>query len=184
MKKIILPLIALAALSYQCKSTTETIELNNSSESLPIEESKLGPEETETTSFEAVDADEQDTVLIGIKTTACYGTCPIIQFKLYYSGRMYLNAEQNYKSYSGEYTAQASDSSIAVLIRTAYNANFFKLDSEYDRPVTDLPSRYVYFNHSGQKKEIHLRMNVPDELKDFESEIMDLIGRTDWEAEE
>lgn len=183
MKKTLLTFAVLVAMASACKSTQDQVK----SSSEPTVAQETGSDTTEAevpVEYVSVSPEEEDSVLVSVASTPCYGTCPVINFRIYYSGRMWLDAERDYKSYSGTYEAQASDSSIAVLIRSAYNAEFYSLEDEYDAPVTDLPSRYVYFHHSGQKKEIHLRMNVPDELKEFEAEILDLIDRTDWQKTE
>ena len=53
--------------------------------------------------------------------------------------------------------------------------NFFELEDNYDKQVTDIPSVRLYALYKGQKKKILHRVGGPEGLKEFEKLVDSII---------
>ncbi len=116
---------------------------------------------------------------IKVKTTGCFGTCPIYEFQLNgdgtatYAGERHVAVKGNKKKDFGMMDA-------ALAFDSFRSANFWSYEDEYTGNITDLPTTYLTFSDGGQTKTIKLYYNIPDELKRLSEYVKSLANSEGW----
>lgn len=124
-----------------------------------------------------------ETTEVEIRTTACFGQCPVYTMKINglggasYDGKMFTDkmGRHNKRFAAGETNA---------LIRSFDKADFFSFKNEYTADVTDLPTTYLIFKHDGQEKKIKMYYGYPDELKELAEYMKTAADSDGWEKVE
>lgn len=126
------------------------------------------------------DVDTDDTIYAKYRRTACFGRCPILQLEMYKSGYTIYEGIK-WVDKEGVFYAYIDQKDLAELMSTAKAIDFFNMQDEYDQKnVSDLPSRIIFLNDKGTKKEVKNRYQGPIELKQLQAKFDSLIARTDW----
>ena len=116
---------------------------------------------------------------IKVKTTGCFGTCPIYEFQINgdgmatYSGERFVAVEGDKKKDFGTMEA-------ALAFDSFRSANFWSYEDEYTGNITDLPTTYLTFSDGGKTKTIKLYYNFPDELKRLSEYMKKLANSESW----
>ena len=99
-----------------------------------------------------------------VRTTACFGECPIYKLKIY-DNRMAQFDGEFYVKKKGEWLKRIPQVEMDSLKLLIDNSKFFDLESSYDNPgISDLPSFYLTVNSGNKSKTIHCRYDVPEAL--------------------
>ncbi len=116
---------------------------------------------------------------IMVKTTGCYGTCPIYTFKITDKG--IANYEgMRFVSVEGKKEKRYTKKQVEGLFQAFENGDFFSYKDEYKGNITDLPSTYLTYNDSKKEKTIHLYYQVPEKLKSLSNLVKSFANSEGW----
>lgn len=118
-----------------------------------------------------------------LQRTECYGTCPVDKITINGDGSALYEGEK-FTDKVGKYRKQLKEREINTLFNKFECANFFDFQSEYTEPVTDLPTKYLTFEHRGFKKTVKDYYGAPEELKTLEKLVEQVINSEGWEKME
>lgn len=125
----------------------------------------------------------QPYLAVSLTKTACYGQCPVYNFKLYsdctatYNGTAFTDKIGDWKS---KLTKKQFNSIIAEFKRS----DFFEFKDRYYSEISDLPTTYLYYSDSNRDKKIMDYYGAPQELKDLEAMVEGLIDKLEWQQVE
>lgn len=109
---------------------------------------------------------ENDRVVLQIRKTPCYGTCPVYEALLYQSGRVLYKGEEHVPE-EGDFEMRLSPQTIEHLLKEAQNLNFFALAAYYPAQGTDFPSTYLTLYEGNSYKTVRHQEGGPKRLRDF-----------------
>lgn len=113
--------------------------------------------------------------LITLEKQECYGTCPVYTVTVSGTGKVVYEGKRFVKK-EGKFEKQLSTAQTYKLFNAYECANFFDFKTEYnDELISDLPSTYISFEHRGFKRKILDRYNAPEELKDLEKMVEEIV---------
>lgn len=122
---------------------------------------------------------QESTLVISMKKTACYGTCPVYEIQIYGDLSVKLKGEQHI-DLIGDFESSISQERLDQLKEKFREADFFSFEEKYWEAYTDLPTTYVYFNDDGKELQVMDYVGAPDSLKDLEKEVGMLLEELDW----
>jgi hypothetical protein len=120
-----------------------------------------------------------DSPVIFIEKSACFGECPVYKSEIYLSGRITYQGISNTKL-KGSFCAKLDKKSLNNLIDAFNQNNYFSLNENYVSQKKDLPSTRTGFNYKGQQKQILDYDNAPSELKHLEKMLENIVDTTSW----
>lgn len=109
---------------------------------------------------------------IELRTTHCFGRCPVYELKIDSSGRCLFLGKDNV-SIKGTKTLERSREELKELRKRVQELGFFKLKSKYYAPVTDQPSTFVTVKGDKGPKIVEDYYRAPLQLKQIENLIED-----------
>jgi hypothetical protein len=122
-------------------------------------------------------------LIIRLKRTPCYGTCPAYMLTIKADGKVSFFG-QDFTEVKGQAEGEISKEKVKELIAEFKKANFFELDDNYTSKncATDNPTvRTTLFINSKVKKIEHdLGCEAPKELTDLENNIDEIVGTKKW----
>jgi len=125
------------------------------------------------------DSSPEASIIISMKKTACYGTCPVYTIQIYSDLRVRLKGEQ-YIDHIGDFNSVIEKGRFESLIRQFKDSDFFSFEEKYWEAYSDLPTTYVYFSDGGHEKEVMDYYGAPQSLRDLEAEIARLLEELEW----
>ena len=121
-----------------------------------------------------------DSIYASIKRTPCYGRCPIYEASIYKSGYVTYNGNRFIEKI-GLHRSRLTQDQLKQIAAKAEEIGYFELENNYDSPVTDFPTTITVLNLPGKsKKEIKNRVGAPDNLKQYEKFLDDLLNGLSW----
>jgi hypothetical protein len=120
-----------------------------------------------------------DSLYFRMDRTPCFGQCPVYTVNVFRSGWALLEGRQFF-DYEGTYTTKFNEEELDRIQKMAKDIGYAKLRHVYDAPVTDLPSSATIVNSQDVQHWVYNRMNAPDELRNFESEMESMIKDKQW----
>ncbi len=114
-------------------------------------------------------------ILIELERTRCYGNCPVYLTKINEKGYVLYEGRENVNN-TGLFKARIPDAALHNLIQEFERADFFNLKDNYIATISDLPSTYIHFQYNGKSKRILDYYGAPQELKDLENKIDEIVG--------
>jgi hypothetical protein len=121
----------------------------------------------------------EDSVLLTIERTPCFGQCPEYSAMVTTSGKCYYLGE-NFVNRLGAYHGKMDSDKLAELLLEIERVKFFDFQPKYDKPVTDVPTVFVEVHRNGKVHRVMDRMGAPAELKSFEKYIDRLLETVAW----
>jgi len=116
---------------------------------------------------------------IAIKTTGCFGTCPIYTFKITDEGNAnYVGTR--HVAMEGKKEKKYTERQVEGLFQAFENADFFSYKDEYTANVTDLPSTYLTYNDGKNEKTIHCYFDVPEKLQSLSYLVKSFANSEGW----
>ena len=113
--------------------------------------------------------------LLEIKTTMCFGTCPVYSAiihkdgKVSYTGDMYVNK-------IGKHTFSLSSKQLKLLYDKIQSIDIKSLDTVYDSNITDLPSNILtFYDDNCLPQTTIVRHNIPNNLRDLIDTISNIM---------
>lgn len=106
-------------------------------------------------------------ILLIMEKTACMGSCPVYNLKVYQDGWATLEGTANIE-FIGNYQLKLSESEISDIRAAFEKYDFFSMDEKYYANFSDLPTTYLYYKEDGRSKKIMDYHGAPDNLKQLE----------------
>ena len=119
-------------------------------------------------------------LVISMKKTSCYGTCPVYELSVFSDHTAVLEGERHL-DFIGKFKAKVPDALYRELVDTFENSSFFDFDNEYTAAYSDLPTTYLFYSNLRRSKKIRDYYGSPEALKQLESRVAELIEELDWE---
>jgi len=117
---------------------------------------------------------EEDPIVITIKRTPCFGTCPDYDVTMRGDGTVTYEGRSNVRI-AGERTWKVDPAAVRALAREMQEAGYFELQGEYSAHVTDLPTTYTSLTIGTRSKTVKNYFKAPEKLRDLENRI-DLVS--------
>ena len=128
----------------------------------------------------AVQTSDEPSLIISMKRTACYGTCPVYELSIYSNHTATLTAEEHL-DIQGNYSAKISDETYQALVDAFNGSDFFDFEDEYTSNMSDLPTTFIYYSDLRRSKKIRDYYGSPEELRQLEDRVETLITDLDWQ---
>lgn len=114
---------------------------------------------------------------------ACFGACPVYEITINGDGAVSYNGKQH-TSKIGAHHKQLSPEVTKTLFDAFATSNFYTFEDEYTSNISDLPTTFISFNHSGKSKKIKDYYGAPDELDALENRVTEIANSTGWTKSE
>ena len=123
---------------------------------------------------------DAEDLIVKMRRTACYGTCPQYEIHIYKSGFIYYKGKM-FVEKKGCFFSYISSNSINQIKTTLDQINFFQMEDNYLSPITDIPSVILEVSIGDKRHVVKDRLNGPQELKNFHNFIDSLANSVvDW----
>jgi hypothetical protein len=122
-----------------------------------------------------------ETPVLYIEKSACYGECPVYKVEIFASGKMVFQALANTKM-KGRFCANIDKKELSNLIDSFNQQNYFSFNGVYFSRAMDLPTTTTGFNYGGKQKRVRDYDKAPPELKMLEKMLENLVDSTTWKA--
>lgn len=125
---------------------------------------------------------QTDITEISLKTSPCFGTCPVFDITIQTDGNAkYIG--KRFTKLQGEFQATIGKDSLIHLYNLLRKADVFSLESRYEVSYTDMPTYTLNVkNKEGKSKTISdYGPSGPQPLKEVYKEISKLIRETKWQ---
>jgi len=113
-------------------------------------------------------------LLIELKRTPCYGSCPVYTIKIDKNGKGLFEGVENVEKI-GRFSFSISKKELKEFENYFQQVDFFQLEKIYDAQVSDLPTTYITYNKDGKRKKIMDYYGAPEELRSLENSIETLV---------
>lgn len=131
---------------------------------------------------------EQDNeLLFSLKTTPCFGECPVFDLKLYNDSTLIFEGKQ-FTQLEGTHKSKLNSRQYEAFTNLVDQVDWGNLNDEYVSDMTDLPSSSFYFNNAGNPREVYKYGTEPRSLSVLGEAILafvenDVFGLEDEEDE-
>lgn len=126
--------------------------------------------------------EEKVTLVASIKKTACYGTCPTFETKIYSDGSVTYYGKKNVERV-GHYEANLNKDAQALIRDKAIAIKYFNLSPAYPtngRKIVDLPNTITYYQLNGKEHKIENNHEAPKALQEFEEFLIQMTEGLNW----
>jgi len=113
-------------------------------------------------------------LLIELKRTPCYGTCPVYTVKIDKNGKGLFEGVENVDQI-GRFSFSLSQDELIELENAFLQVDFYQLNNIYYAQVSDLPTTYITYNKDGNRKKIMDYYGAPEKLRTLENSIESLV---------
>ena len=108
--------------------------------------------------------------VIEISKGACFGTCPVYDFKIDGLGKATFKGKAFVKR-EGDFVKQFSAEETNAIFDSFKRADFWSFENEYTAAVTDLPTVWLSFYFMERSKKIRCYYDVPVKLVNLGKEV-------------
>ncbi len=116
----------------------------------------------------------EEDLLIELKRTPCYGSCPVYTLKIDKNGKGLFDGVENVEKI-GRFGFSLSQDELEELENAFLQVDFYQLKNIYDGLVSDLPTTYITYNKDGNRKKIMDYYHAPATLRALENRIETLV---------
>jgi len=120
-----------------------------------------------------------DDLLITLRRTPCFGTCPDYTVTIDAKGRVSYDGRR-FVRVMGHQTDTIPRASVVALVETIDRIGFFGLKTLYTKNVTDLPTTFVTITRNGETKTVEDYLGAPEGLIAFEKQIDEAVRIKRW----
>lgn len=117
-----------------------------------------------------------DQILFTMEKTACMGSCPVYNLKVYQDGWAILEGVAHV-AYLGNYQLKLSDKEIAGIKDAFEKHDFFSLDEKYYANFSDLPTTYLFYRQQDRSKKVMDYHGAPQNLKKLEDYLATFLNK-------
>ena len=121
----------------------------------------------------------KESMFFGMYRSPCFGQCPVYNLDIDTAGHAVIGAKRFF-DFEGFHDATLTAEQMKFIVDKAKQTNYFSYDHVYDAPVTDIPSTLTILQTSSECQWVYNRLNAPEELRTFESEMDAFIRSLDW----
>lgn len=133
--------------------------------------------------FERFNEPRHGVTEIGLERTLCFGTCPAYVVILKSDGTFSYTGEENVRR-KGTHTGKFSEWSFNQLAEYLVDIGYMDLESNYEVPVTDLPTAYTTAVINGKRKIIRNYGDVgPTRLWALQQAVDGILSEAEWDDE-
>ncbi len=169
-------------------SQTENVKNTEQEKAKPMtleEENGMGEASGETSESQILikntKAHLNDSILIRLQRTACFGRCPIYIASIYPSGKVIYQGEK-WVEKEGNFEARMSQANLELILAKANEIDFFALQNAYDSQyVSDLPSAIISLRNENGVKVVVNRYQGPEKLAEFTQFIEEKVMALEFE---
>ncbi len=122
-------------------------------------------------------------LLMEMSRSSCMGVCPVYIMQIYDNGLVQLVGEKNIEQI-GTYKAMLTSEELIALKKQFDEIDFFTLEDEYVKRVSDLPTTYISYTLGDQTKRIKDYYGAPEGLKNLENYIQNYLKELKWDSTE
>ena len=139
---------------------------------------------------------QNDSVMISLQRTLCYGECPAYSVTIWGDGKVEFNGRE-FVNTIGLKTYTISRNSVDSLVREIFAIDFFSFNDSYITQrtlshlpdgrvdtvitqVTDLPTQYVTVKIGTQKKTVEDYYGTPKAIRELENKIDSVAKTSQW----
>ncbi len=123
---------------------------------------------------------DAEDLIVKMRRTACYGTCPQYEIHIYNNGFIYYKGIM-FVEKKGCFFSYISSHSIDKIKMTLDQINFFQMEDNYLSPITDIPSVILQVSLGDKSHVVKDRLSGPQELKNFHNSIDSIADSVvDW----
>jgi hypothetical protein len=115
-----------------------------------------------------------DDLLIEMKRTPCYGSCPVYTVKIDKNGKGLFEGMENVEKI-GMFSFSLKQDELVELETAFLQIDFYQLKNIYDGLASDLPTTYITYNKDGQRKKIMDYYGAPATLRALENRIETIV---------
>ena len=109
---------------------------------------------------------KQDSAVITISRTPCYGKCPAYSMSVFANGKVTFEGQRDV-SKIGLYTKSIGADSVTALVKKFEDANVWHMEDTYPNIATDLPTTIVSYRKGSKYKMVKGIYKAPDSLLDI-----------------
>ena len=113
-------------------------------------------------------------LLIELKRTPCYGSCPVYTAKINKNGKGLFEGVENVEKI-GRFSFSLSQDELMEFENAFLQVDFYQLRNIYMEQVSDLPTTYITYNKDGRRKKIMDYYGAPTTLRTLENRIETLV---------
>lgn len=161
-----------------CRASKETPEQKQAAQATPehnqVQED--APPQENLPFYDFKTAYESEEVFATLERTPCYGTCPVFKLMILKNGEVYYEGLQHVE-YLGRYSTTFTKAEMQQILEKADELGYWKMENEYDTPVTDFPTTFTSLRKGNKVKVIRNRVGGPSELRAFEDFIETLFKK-------
>ncbi len=133
--------------------------------------------------FERLDSPRHGVTEIGLERTLCLGTCPAYVVILRSDGTFSYTGE-DYVKRKGKHTGRVSEWSFNQLAEYLVESGYMDMESNYEIPITDLPTTYTTAVVNGKRKLVRNCGDVgPAKLWALQQAIDGVLCEAEWDGE-
>lgn len=111
--------------------------------------------------------------VIEMERGACFGTCPVYDFKIDGLGRATFNGK-TFVKLEGAFEKQFTAEETNELFDAFKKSDFWSYENEYTAPVTDLPTTWLSFYFMDRSKKIRCYYDIPVRLVNLIHDVEEL----------
>ena len=193
MRKLIFALSLISAFTFSCKNKQKVADASDkpalkelsekANEAAENNKDEVKEEVSEQTAIQIAKWIYPDNAIAGIKTTYCFGKCPVYEMVLLNDFTLMYTGEANVDKI-GSYVAQATEEEFNNLVAFAEEVGYFQFEDQYVGEVSDLPTTYTTLKVGNNRKSVVNLFMGPDELAQFEKYFDQLFAEKDWQKVE
>lgn len=133
--------------------------------------------------FERLDHPKHGVTEIGLERSACLGSCRVYTVILRSDGSVQYTGEENVPR-KGKHTGKISDWTFNQLAEYLVESGYMEMESNYEVPLTDLPTAYTTATVSGKRKIIRNYGDVgPSKLWALQQAIDGVLVEAEWDGD-
>ena len=137
----------------------------------------------EDNSIKTPKSDDHGTLVMSIKRTPCYGSCPWYEANFYDDGTI-LYEGKKHVNHVGKFKLSANPKTIRSLTNKAQKIGFFKMEKNYpvdtQHSIPDLPTTELMVKIGRTGKTIRMQNEIPPVLIEYIDEIEGTLKRLDY----
>lgn len=121
----------------------------------------------------------QPETVIAMKKTGCYGPCAVYEIELRNDRTLIYKGSKNVPV-TGDSRVRISKKEYDDIINQFIQAEFFDFKSNYTSHIPDFPTVFIEFHYEGKDKKIKDYYGAPQELKNLEAAVENLVRTRIW----
>ena len=124
--------------------------------------------------------EELDKAIFSIKTTECYGTCPVYEFYLFEGGNAIFLGNKNVET-TGRNFGQLSEDKMIWIKSQLSEIGYFDMSPNKTESLSDVWSIHLSASRDGSIKKMIYNSGSNSPMDEFLKKTQDLIFNLDWE---